>query len=86
MKDLSMEYTNICKSTLQRLGIDIRNLTDDQIELLAEPIEAPENFCHDGEVTNYQAIKIWKNRLLQSGLSQEFINSIINKIVNKVLY
>lgn len=76
-----MDYTNICKSTLQQLGVDISNLTDSQIELLAEPIVAPENFHHDGEVTPHQAVKIWENNLKKSGLSKEFINLAISKIL-----
>lgn len=76
-----MEYIDYCKSTLEDLGIDTGNLTDEQIELLAQPLEAPENFYCDGEISASQAESHWISKLKRSGLTTSFINSVIDKIL-----
>lgn len=76
-----MTYTEICKETLERIGIDTTGLTKDQIELLAEPIEAPENFMCDGEVDTFEAQRMWARGLLELHLTTSFINEASKKIL-----
>lgn len=62
-------YLDICKKTVKGLGLNPDDYTDEQIELIAEPINAPENFAHDGELTPYQQKENWLNSLKKLGLS-----------------
>lgn len=64
-----MTYLDYCKDTVKRLGLNPDKYTDLQIEFIAEPIEAPEIYACDGEITPYQAEENWLNKLRKAGLS-----------------
>lgn len=67
MKDLKYEiYQN---EQISAMGINPLNLTALQKDIILEPIDAPENYHHDGEVTPEQAFKIWATKLKNSGIS-----------------
>ncbi len=55
-------------------GFDVTKLTDTQKELIMQPSYGPENFHMDGEITPQQALAFWKQKLSQSGLSQQDIS------------
>jgi hypothetical protein len=49
------------------------DLTDDQLYVITEPMEAPENYHCDGEISNAQAKRRWLNNLSNSGLTAKEI-------------
>jgi hypothetical protein len=75
MKDYYLEYQKEQKANLEKIGLV--NLTEDQMYLVTEPSEAPENFACDGEITPKVAYSRWVNRLSESGLTKEQIKQAI---------
>lgn len=63
------------KTVFANHGLDIEKLTADQIDLILQPSEAPENFYHDGEVGAKTALAIWKTSLHGAGLTEAQIKS-----------
>ena len=55
---------------LRNYGIEPDELTDDQRNIIMEPMEAPENYYCDGEITPAEADRNWIQRLNNSGLSK----------------
>lgn len=49
------------------------NLTDDQLYVITEPREAPENYHCDGEISNAQAKRKWLRKLAEAGLTAKEI-------------
>lgn len=64
------DYKKYQKESAQKLGFDPTKLTEDQIDTLLIPIEAPENYYHDGEVSHAQAKKIWQDQMRKSGFTE----------------
>ncbi len=54
---------------LKALGLDPTKLTEAQIDIVLQPIDAPENYHHDGEVSASQAKSIWKRKMIESGFT-----------------
>jgi hypothetical protein len=55
-----------------------RDLTDEQIELILQPIELQENYYQDGELDEIQARRLWLNKLSKQDL---LIPSLITYIL-----
>jgi hypothetical protein len=53
------------------VGIDHTKLNREQLDAIALPIEAPENFHHDGEISPQQAYYLHSQRLIQCGIVGE---------------
>lgn len=68
------------REQISKMGIDPSTLTQEQIELILEPSEAPENFYCDGEISHEEASARWFKRLRQTGLKIEQILKVINSL------
>lgn len=55
-----------------------RNLTDEQIDLILQPIELQESYYQDGELDEIQARRLWLNKLSKQDL---LIPSLITYIL-----
>lgn len=64
-----MDYKKYQDEQITSLGFDPDKLTDDQKEILLQPLEAPENYAQDGEITPTQAKEIWLNKLKKAGFT-----------------
>ena len=64
-----MTYIDYCKTTLRRVGLNPKEYTDEQIVIIAQPIEAPEDYAHDGELTPFEQKENWLNKLKKVGLT-----------------
>ena len=54
---------------VKALGFDPDKLTENQVYILVEPVVAPENYHHDGEVTSAQAKEIWRKSMKNHGFT-----------------
>jgi hypothetical protein len=57
----------------KKVGLDITKLTENQIDIINQPSEAPENFYCDGEISGSQANSRWLQQLVNSGLNKSDI-------------
>lgn len=73
------DYKKYQRDTVKNLGFDPDKLTEDQIDTLLIPVEAPENYYHDGEVSHVEAKRIWQNHMRKSGFSEEQIKLATKK-------
>lgn len=64
-----MEYNKYQKELLANMGLNPEKLTQEQVYIALEPIEAPENYHHDGEVTPIEANTIWTGKLKKAGFT-----------------
>ena len=58
-----------CKERLDKDPKFPLTVTPEQAILILEPVEAPENFYCDGEISHHQAMENWLNKLKNSGLN-----------------
>ncbi len=73
-------YENYQNEQINALGFDPAKLNSLQKEILLQPMEAPENYHHDGEVTPTQAKTIWEGKLKKAGFSTLQIFNIKRKM------
>lgn len=66
MKNTIDEYD---QNTFVRLGIDASKLTQNQVNTILLPDNAPEDYYQDGEITEKEAETNWFKLLVRSGLS-----------------
>lgn len=71
------QFRNIDRKTLTNAGFDYDKLTHKQRDLILQPIDAPENYMHDGEISGDQAFTLWKKSLKNSGLTHEQIDQAV---------
>lgn len=62
---------------LKDAGIAVEALSDDQVDLIHEPNEAPENFHCDGEVSVKQAALLWIKRMRRAEIPTLVIKQAI---------
>lgn len=55
---------------IKALGLKPEKLNKEQRIIILQPIDAPENYHHDGEVTPQQASKIWQKKMAEAGFSK----------------
>jgi predicted ATP-dependent Lon-type protease len=67
-------YEKYVNDQLITYGISPAELTEEQKYLILEPMEAPENYYCDGEITPRQAYTRWYNRLIDSGLPMDLVH------------
>jgi hypothetical protein len=79
-EDWYLRHKEYQKNQLTRLGFKVENLTENQIETIMIPFDAPENYYHDGEISHAQAKAIWKNQLIQSGINGSDLIRALNLI------
>ena len=56
------------------------NLTQEQMDIISEPNDAPENYHCDGEISSKQAYSRWVNNLINSGLTPAQVKSAVKFI------
>jgi len=57
------------REVLTKMGLDFDKLTDEQKYMALEPMDAPENYHCDGEISNREADMRWGVRLKEVGFS-----------------
>lgn len=67
------EYGKECLDELKADKNFPLKVTPYQAITILEPIHAPENYHHDGEVTEEEALDCWKQKLKNSGLNPTHI-------------
>jgi hypothetical protein len=78
---MNFDYEQWTNDQLIEFGFNPEELTQEQKDVILQPLEAPENYMMDGEITSAQAEKIWKNNLVASGLSPENVRKAIKVIL-----
>jgi len=63
------KYGKECVKELE--SSNIGTVTPEQAVIILEPEHAPENFMCDGEISHDEAMRSWKHRLANVGLSLE---------------
>ncbi len=58
---------------LTEAGWDITKLTNKQKDLILEPVDAPENYMQDNEISEDEAKRLWLKKLKDSGLNKQDI-------------
>ena len=66
-----MSYLNYRKNTLKEMGLNIDNYTDEQIDVILKPLNAPEDYYCDGEISPDQADRIYVKKLANINISRE---------------
>ena len=56
------------------------NLTQEQMDIISEPNDAPENYHCDGEISSAQAYSRWVGQLKNSGLTPAQVKSAVKFI------
>ena len=67
---MEFDYQKYQDDQLKEAGFNPDTLTQDQKDVILQPMEAPENYMCDGEITPKQAFKSWCQRLRRSGLNE----------------
>jgi len=74
---MTFNYEQYNKETINGAGLDYDSLTADQRSVVLIPVEAPENYFCDGEVTRTQAKAMWKRQLQRAGLKPAQITKAV---------
>lgn len=64
---------------LKALGLDPTKLTEAQKDIALQPMEAPENYHHDGEVSKSVAKTIWTTKMHNAGFKLAETKKIIER-------
>ena len=80
MSDWQKENKKYQDEQVKALGFDPEKLTQVQIDIMLQPMEAPENYHQDGEITPAQAKQHWNNQMKRAGFTALQIFSIAKKI------
>jgi len=75
------EYFDYEDKLMRELGFDPKAFTRAQIRLTLQPIEAPEDYACDGEVTADEAKEYWVNGLEKYGLTTGQILLIVKRVL-----
>ena len=62
---------------LKALGLDPTKLTEAQIDIALQPIDAPENYHQDGEISNGEAKNNFIVKMRYAGFNSIQINKIV---------
>jgi len=77
-KDWFAEYRKEREERLVKFGLT--GLTEEQMDIISEPNDAPENYHCDGEISSAQAYSRWVGQLKNSGLTPAQVKSAIKFI------
>lgn len=66
MKNQFEDYEN---NQIKNLGFKPEELSESKRYILLEPVNAPENYHCDGEISNAQAKARWKRKMMEAGFS-----------------
>lgn len=70
-------YEEITKQDLIMAGFRYDSLTDEQLRVICEPDDSPESYYCDGEVSEKEAKRMWKKRLVMTGLTAKQVKLAI---------
>jgi hypothetical protein len=62
------------------LGLSPEQLTESQKEIILQPINAPENYMQDGEITGAEAKINWEREMKNEGFTALQIFNIARKL------
>jgi len=77
LADFKKENIVRLRDWLKDEGFDTEALTDDQVNLIHEPNEAPENFHCDGEFSFNECFRMWVGRLNNAKVPLDVIKQSI---------
>jgi hypothetical protein len=77
---MSFDYEKYQKEQIVALGFNPDKLTENQKYILLEPIEAPENYHCDGEITPAQAKQRWTRKMKEAGFKEIEIMNVKKKM------
>lgn len=77
---MSFDYEKYQKEQIVALGFDPSKLTEDQKYILLEPVEAPENYFCDGEISPAQAKQRWTRKMKEAGFKEIEIMNVKKKM------
>lgn len=66
---MSYNHEEYQKGLLEKMGLNPETLTEDQKYIALEPLDAPENYHCDGEISVSQAATRWDRRLKEAGFT-----------------
>jgi len=66
---MAFDYDKYEANLLKQNGFNSDELTETQRDCILEPMNAPENYYCDGEISPEEAFKYWVSRLQRSGLT-----------------
>ncbi len=75
------EFEKWDNEILTKVGFNPEELTQNQKDVILEPVNAPENYMCDGEITSAQALVRYKRRLAESGLTQSQVRQAVKNII-----
>ena len=74
---MSFDYEKWRREIIEGVGLDYDSLTEGQKYVILKPIEAPEDYYHDGEVTEQEARMLWVKQMKEEGLTAKQIGKAI---------
>lgn len=77
IEEYRAKYKLGLRSMLRNADFDVSKLSDEQIDMILQPTEAPENFHQDGEVSLKVAANMWIKNLQRLKIPVDVINQAI---------
>ena len=77
---MEFDHKQYQNGQITSMGFDPEKLTDAQKDILLEPIEAPENYACDGEISPAQAKQRWSRKMKEAGFSEIEVMNAKRKI------
>jgi hypothetical protein len=74
------KYGKECQAELKADKNFPLNVSPEQAVLILEPNHAPENFYQDGEISEFEAMENWLNKLKMAGLNP-YYRTIIKEYI-----
>jgi len=75
--DFVAQHTQWEREALIKNGFNPDKLTKNQVYILLEPSDAPENYACDGEISHAEAKRRWLRRLAEAGLTKDQIKKAL---------
>lgn len=80
MSDFAKEHKKYQDIQVKNLGCNPADLTQAQIEIMLQPMDAPENYHQDGEINSKQAKQYWQEKMKRAGFTPLQVFNIARKI------
>lgn len=80
MLSFEEQYRQDCEKQILEMGFDPGKLNDTQKDILLQPINAPENYAHDGELSPKQAKENWRSKMKRAGFTALQLFNVERKI------
>lgn len=73
---MSNHFENYENEQIKRMGFKPEEINDSKRYILLEPINAPENYHCDGEISSAQAAVRWKRKMQEAGFTLTETNKV----------